>query len=177
MENLSAACRKAGPCGSLPPVPNHAQDTGTFPPFLNGPFFFPSSLSFTVLPFSKKRAALCRETPKRRVCYTFVCRKEKRPVLCRKQTGKKESGQRQNNGLKTEPQTQRQQADPETEHPAQRQNTSPKTKHPAQKQNASPKTKHPAQRQNANPKIELQTRRNTGMVSRGAGQIIVVPPS
>ena len=48
---------------------------------------------------------------------------------------------------------------------------------PAQKQNANPKTKHPAQRQNAGPKTELQTRRNTGMVSRGAGQTIVVPPS
>lgn len=48
---------------------------------------------------------------------------------------------------------------------------------PAQRQNAGPKTKHPAQRQNANSKTELQTRRNTGMVSRGAGQTIVVPPS
>lgn len=48
---------------------------------------------------------------------------------------------------------------------------------PAQKQNANPKTKHPAQRQNAGPKTERQTRRNTGMVSRGAGQTIVVPPS
>lgn len=44
-------------------------------------------------------------------------------------------------------------------------------------QNANPKTKHPAQRQNAGPKTERQTRRNTGMVSRGAGQTIVVPPS
>ena len=48
---------------------------------------------------------------------------------------------------------------------------------PAQKQNANLKTKHPAQRQNAGPKTERQTRRNTGMVSRGAGQTIVVPPS
>ena len=31
MENLSAACRKAGPCGSLPPVPNHTQDAGSPP--------------------------------------------------------------------------------------------------------------------------------------------------
>lgn len=46
-----------------------------------------------------------------------------------------------------------------------------------QRQNAGLKTKHPAQRQNAGPKTERQTRRNTGMVSRGAGQTIVVPPS
>lgn len=48
---------------------------------------------------------------------------------------------------------------------------------PAQKQNASPKTEPQSQKQNASPKIERQTRRNTGMVSRGAGQTIVVPPS
>lgn len=33
MENLSAACRKAEPCGSLPPVSNHAQDAVSPPRF------------------------------------------------------------------------------------------------------------------------------------------------
>lgn len=38
MENLSAACRKAEPCGSLPPVSNHAQDAVSLPTvsFLRG---------------------------------------------------------------------------------------------------------------------------------------------
>lgn len=176
MENLSAACRKAEPCGSLPPVSNHAQDAVSPPRFR-------TMCRIPAAPRGSEPCAGCRQPahgflPARfhtclsahRFCphfsactllsvlsylyfynyiFLFVF-SYLRFSAC------------------TFPLA--------LFHSFFSVHAFPSVL-PAQKQNANPKTKHPAQRQNANPKIERQTRRNTGMVSRGAGQTIVVPPS